>query len=54
VFFRILFPRLTLLSDGIFGPKSRAALQTWMTRNTLPGTPLCITPAIFSALKASQ
>jgi hypothetical protein len=50
----LLFPGLILLPDGIFGPKSRAALQTWLTRNSLPGTPRCITPAIFSALKASQ
>jgi len=45
---------LTGPADGMFGPKSRAALQTWLTRNSLPGDPICITAPMFDALKASQ
>jgi len=41
-------------ADGMFGPKSRAALQAWLTRNNLPGNPVCITAPIIQAMKLSQ
>ncbi len=44
---------LTGTADGQFGPRSKAALLAWLTRNSLPPSP-CLTPAILSLLLAAD